>query len=214
MSHVCGRGCPEFDYLSRVLAQQVVFDGDCYNVVLPCRICGEDVVLEVPGDYGWAVSQFHQQDDHPRVHYKHVELTNWGVHWRFDDVLFVLFPKEHTEELWPMTEWWKNEYGTPMYEEFPIEVLSKRMLQERQPSALEIERRMLVSRINRYVNDKEELLEQYNSVWSTDDLRKEFDVYNFQAPFVIARRIATDEIGTLLFQDNPRYYFGWVPDDR
>lgn len=50
------------------------------------------------------------------------------------------------------------------------------------------------------------------NVWSTDELRDQFDVHGFMAPFVSVRKKDTKEEGTLQFQHHPRFYFGWVPN--
>jgi hypothetical protein len=46
-------------------------------------------------------------------------------------------------------------------------------------------------------------------VYSGQQLAEHFDVLGFQAPYVVARRKSTGEVGSLEFTHNPRYYFGW-----
>jgi hypothetical protein len=55
-------------------------------------------------------------------------------------------------------------------------------------------------------------LAEADQTWTTEQLRAEFDVLGFQAPFVIARRKADDAVGSLEFTHQPRVYFGWVED--
>ncbi|KKL48587.1 hypothetical protein LCGC14_2323980, partial [marine sediment metagenome] len=37
----------------------------------------------------------------------------------------------------------------------------------------------------------------------------DFEITGFMAPFVIAIRRSDRVMGTLMFQDSPRYYFEW-----
>jgi hypothetical protein len=48
--------------------------------------------------------------------------------------------------------------------------------------------------------------------WSTDQLRNEFEVIGFAAPFVVVRRKADGVKGSLEFTHNPRWYFNFVAD--
>lgn len=48
----------------------------------------------------------------------------------------------------------------------------------------------------------------------TDELRAEFEVLGFAAPFVVVRRRSDGQLGTLEFTHHPRVYFGWRPDDE
>lgn len=48
--------------------------------------------------------------------------------------------------------------------------------------------------------------------WSTDDLRRDFEVLGFLAPFVIVRRKVDGVKGCLEFNHSPRVYFNWVED--
>lgn len=49
----------------------------------------------------------------------------------------------------------------------------------------------------------------YGKCWDTDEVRKEFDVLGFMAPFVVVRRKADGKKGSLEFQHSPRFYFNW-----
>lgn len=55
-------------------------------------------------------------------------------------------------------------------------------------------------------------VEAGEQVWDTDQLREDFEVTGFAAPFVVARRKADGVLGSLMFAHNPRYYFGWEPN--
>ena len=49
-------------------------------------------------------------------------------------------------------------------------------------------------------------------VWTTDELREQFTVTAFLAPFVTVTRKADGQKGTLMFSGSPRFYFSWVPE--
>ena len=49
-------------------------------------------------------------------------------------------------------------------------------------------------------------------VWTGDEMRSEFEVEGFGAPFVVVRRRADGVRGSLEFTHHPRYYFEWRPD--
>lgn len=49
--------------------------------------------------------------------------------------------------------------------------------------------------------------------WTTDELREQFDVEGFAAPYVVVRRKSDGQRGSLQFVQNPgeaRVYFGFV----
>ena len=48
--------------------------------------------------------------------------------------------------------------------------------------------------------------------WDTDQLREEFDVTGFAAPFVVVRRKSDGMKGSMEFTHDPRFYFNFVPD--
>jgi hypothetical protein len=48
--------------------------------------------------------------------------------------------------------------------------------------------------------------------WTTDELREQFDVVGFLAPFVVVRRKVDGIKGSLEFTHNPRVYYNFVPD--
>ena len=57
-------------------------------------------------------------------------------------------------------------------------------------------------------------LEQATQRWTTDELRKEFDVIGFMAPFVVVQRKSDGVKGSMEFTHSPRVYFNFVKDDR
>lgn len=48
------------------------------------------------------------------------------------------------------------------------------------------------------------------ATWTTEQLREQFEVLGFQAPFVVVRRKADGVRGSLEFTHAPRLYFGWA----
>ena len=61
----------------------------------------------------------------------------------------------------------------------------------------------------RAVRVRAALEEQHGQVWSTGELREGFTVQAFMAPLVVVTRKEDGVEGTLFFQHNPRFYFGW-----
>jgi hypothetical protein len=49
-------------------------------------------------------------------------------------------------------------------------------------------------------------------VWDTIEMRRDFDVIGFLAPYVMVRRKADGVTGSLSFTHAPRYYFDWRED--
>lgn len=48
--------------------------------------------------------------------------------------------------------------------------------------------------------------------WTPQQLKDDFEVMQFAAPLVVARRRTDGTVGTLYFTHYPRTYFGWQPD--
>lgn len=72
-------------------------------------------------------------------------------------------------------------------------------------------RRELVAEINAEPGSREALEAVHGEVWDTEQVREQFDVIGFGAPFVVVRRKADGIKGSLMFQHNPRFYFGFQP---
>lgn len=49
--------------------------------------------------------------------------------------------------------------------------------------------------------------------WSTDELRRDFEVHAFSAPFVVVTRKSDGVKGVLEFEHRPRIYFGFEATD-
>jgi len=74
-------------------------------------------------------------------------------------------------------------------------------------------RRALMERITNEATCRDLLEARYGQVWDTEQLRGEFEVIGFAAPLVIVRNKSTGERGSLFFQHDPRFYFGYEPDE-
>lgn len=72
-------------------------------------------------------------------------------------------------------------------------------------------RRQRLFEINENPNGRAALEEKFGKVWDTDQLREEFEVIGFSAPYVVAKRLSDNQKGSLEFQHNPRFYFNWQP---
>lgn len=73
-------------------------------------------------------------------------------------------------------------------------------------------RRARLAEINAEPAGREALAARYGRVWDTEELAQEFEVLGFQAPYVVVRRKADGQLGSLEFQHDPRLYFGFHPD--
>jgi hypothetical protein len=73
-------------------------------------------------------------------------------------------------------------------------------------------RREMVAEINAEPGSRAALEAKYGQVWDTDQVRVEFEVIGFMAPLVGVRRKLDGVKGSLLFQHNPRFYFGFQPE--
>ncbi len=72
-------------------------------------------------------------------------------------------------------------------------------------------RRLQLVEINSQPNSREALEAQHGQVWDTQQLRDEYQVEGYLAPFVVVRRKADGQRGSLMFQHNPRLYFSFEP---
>lgn len=53
------------------------------------------------------------------------------------------------------------------------------------------------------------LEEKHGQVWDTEQLAQDFEVLGFGAPILMVRRRADGQMGSLLFQHYPCFYFSW-----
>jgi hypothetical protein len=74
----------------------------------------------------------------------------------------------------------------------------------------DIRRQMLVE-INVDPGSREALEAKHGQVWDTGQLQEEYEVIGFAAPMVAVRRKPDGQMGSLMFQGSPRFYFGFQP---
>ncbi len=74
-------------------------------------------------------------------------------------------------------------------------------------------RRELVVKLNTIPGSREVLEAEHGQVWDTNELRADFEVLGFAAPLVVVRRLSDGVKGSLYFQHNPRFYFGFQADN-
>jgi hypothetical protein len=72
-------------------------------------------------------------------------------------------------------------------------------------------RRAEQARLNAVSLDRRGLQALHGAVWDTEELRRDFEVLGFLAPFVAVRRKRDGVLGSLAFQHQPRFYFGFHP---
>lgn len=75
-------------------------------------------------------------------------------------------------------------------------------------------RRERLLEINADPGSREALEAVHGKVWTTDELRVEFEVIGFMAPVCVVRRRSDGRKGSVFFQHSPRFFFGFVPDAR
>jgi hypothetical protein len=76
----------------------------------------------------------------------------------------------------------------------------------------ETARRDRLAEINAEPGSRAALEAQYGQIWDTNELRQDFDVLGFMAPFVVVRRKSDGVRGSLEFQNTPRFYFNFQPE--
>jgi hypothetical protein len=70
-------------------------------------------------------------------------------------------------------------------------------------------RRELLAEINAAPGSREALEAEHGKVWDTSQLGEDFEVIGFAAPVVVVRHRSDGVKGSLMFQHNPRFYFGF-----
>ena len=73
-------------------------------------------------------------------------------------------------------------------------------------------RRVLVVHINAQTAERADLEVQHGRVWNAAELAIDFEVLRFAAPFAVVKRKADHQLGSVLFQHWPRYYFAFQED--
>ena len=70
-------------------------------------------------------------------------------------------------------------------------------------------RREMVAEINAEPGSRAALETKHGQVWDTSELGRDFEVLGFMAPLIVVRRISDGQKGSLIFQHNPRLYWGF-----
>lgn len=73
-------------------------------------------------------------------------------------------------------------------------------------------RRQMVATINADPGSRLDLEAKYGQVWDTSELRSDFEVLGFMAPLVVVKRRSDGVRGSLMFQNSPRFYYGFSPE--
>jgi hypothetical protein len=74
-------------------------------------------------------------------------------------------------------------------------------------------RRKRLAEINDEPGSREALEAAHGQVWDTRQLAEDFEVIGFTAPLVVVRRRSDGAVGSLEFQNQPRFYFAWQSDE-
>lgn len=78
--------------------------------------------------------------------------------------------------------------------------------------ATESIRRERLIEINLIPGSREALEAKHGEVWTTDQMRSDFDAIGFAAPLIVVRRKSDGVRGSLEFQHDPRFYFNFVAE--
>ena len=73
-------------------------------------------------------------------------------------------------------------------------------------------RREMVATINADPGSRADLEAKHGQIWNTSELQDDFQVLGFMAPFVVARRRSDGVRGSLMFQNDPRFYYSFSPE--
>ena len=73
-------------------------------------------------------------------------------------------------------------------------------------------RRELVRKLNAEPKGRAALELKHGQVWDTQELGRDYEVIGSSPPLVMVRRRSDAVLGTLFFQHEPRFYFGFSPD--
>ena len=70
-------------------------------------------------------------------------------------------------------------------------------------------RRNMIAEINAQSGSREYLEAKHGQVWDTSELAHDFIVIGFSAPLVVVNGKCDGQKGSLMFQANPWFYFGF-----
>jgi hypothetical protein len=78
----------------------------------------------------------------------------------------------------------------------------------------EAARRARLAELQAEPGSREDLEARYGQVWNTEELRRDFDVIGFLAPFVVVRRKTYGVRGSMEFRPSPRLYYCFQADSE
>lgn len=70
-------------------------------------------------------------------------------------------------------------------------------------------RREMVANINAEPGSREALEAKHGQVWDTEEMQRDFQALGFGAPLIVVQRRADGVKGSLTFQHEPRFYYGF-----
>ena len=73
-------------------------------------------------------------------------------------------------------------------------------------------RKQRIAEINANPGSRETLMGDHGEVWTTNQLRDNFEILGFLAPYVVVRRRSDGTKGSVEFQHDPRMYFNFKPE--
>ena len=81
------------------------------------------------------------------------------------------------------------------------------------PDETEHYRRQRLVELNSEPGSREALEAEHGQVWNTEELSADFEPIGFMAPFIVVLRKSDGKKGSLEFQHQPRFYFGFSPHE-
>jgi hypothetical protein len=160
------------------------------------------VLVEVKNHYVHALRYAYRLDDAIMEHNGHEESGSWGVHWRLDEVLRLVFPNDHKEDCWPKQPWYEHSASDDQ----------KVIIACDDEEYLDARRRELITEVNARPKTRSDLECMALDVWDSEELARDFEVLGFRAPFVVVERRSDGTRGSIMFQHDPRFYFEFRTD--
>jgi hypothetical protein len=207
------RFCPDCKRIAhRARQARLALVARSVDVQTWCRTCGKPALMNILLDYARAVHQFQMMNFHAMTHQvgNHVETGGWGWRWRLDEVLSKVFPHAYADD--PRRPFW------------PVPNDANRLSEDRapriihnvgnacmSPDARESNRCRLEEAINADPKTRAELEASAGPVWNHEEVEHEFDLCGFIPPFVFVIRKSDGMVGTLVFQRQPKLYWGFDP---
>lgn len=216
VAHVRPSRCPGCLSMLRLAHAKLREQKRKLGVLTWCLVCGEATTVEVARSYGEAVAFFHALDRQPMIHSgatSHGEADGWGHHWRLDEVLRVAYPVEAAHDrlfpYWPYPGWYRHTESANCQ----VQVITPMVYRLMKPSSQLGDRTILKDKLNAYPRTRSEIAKETSSeVLDENQMKRRFTFLGAIGPFAIVVNRDTGEQGTLVFQDEPRLYWGYSID--